>query len=89
MRRYPLDSADCTGKVGIIGFCMGGAFALVMSTRGFDARRRTTAWCRGMRRGSGTGACPIVASYGSNDPLIGNQGPKLDVRSRRSAWNTI
>lgn len=28
---------QCTGRVGIAGFCMGGQFALVMSPKGFDA----------------------------------------------------
>jgi carboxymethylenebutenolidase len=61
---------ECTGRVGIAGFCMGGQFALVMSPKGFDA----SAPFYGAplpRELSETldGACPIVASYGSRDPL--------------------
>jgi carboxymethylenebutenolidase len=59
---------ECTGRVGIAGFCMGGQFALVMSPKGFDA----SAPFYGVplpRELSETldGACPIVASFGSRD----------------------
>jgi carboxymethylenebutenolidase len=61
---------QCTGRVGIAGFCMGGQFALVMSPKGFGA----SAPFYGVplpRDLSDTldGACPIVASFGARDPL--------------------
>src|ERR1700754_3682504 len=66
---------DCSGQVGIAGFCMGGQFALVMSPKGFGA----SAPFYGAplpRHLNDTlqGACPIVASFGARDPL-GKKAP--------------
>src|SRR6185437_7919458 len=36
-RRWLLGRNDCAGRVGVIGFCMGGGFALMTANRGFDA----------------------------------------------------
>ncbi|ETZ97333.1 dienelactone hydrolase family protein [Mycobacterium kansasii 824] len=36
-RDHLLAMAECSGRVGIAGFCMGGGFALILSPRGFGA----------------------------------------------------
>jgi carboxymethylenebutenolidase len=61
---------ECTGRVGIAGFCMGGQFALVMSPKGFSASAPFygTPLPRELSE-TLDGACPIVASFGARDPM--------------------
>jgi carboxymethylenebutenolidase len=67
---------ECTGRVGIAGFCTGGQFALVMSPKGFSASAPFygTPLPRDLSE-TLDGACPIVASFGARDP-VGIGGPK-------------
>jgi carboxymethylenebutenolidase len=61
---------ECSGRVGMAGFCMGGQFALVMSPKGFGASAPFygTPLPRNLSE-TLDGACPIVASFGGRDPL--------------------
>jgi carboxymethylenebutenolidase len=36
-KRMLLERDDTTSKVGVIGFCVGGGFALALANRGYDA----------------------------------------------------
>lgn len=78
-RAFLVDRDDCTGAVGIAGFCMGGGFALVMSTKGFDA---AAPFYPSLLQPYGdvmAGACPVVASYGARDPINPRRGPAMQA----------
>jgi len=72
---------DCTGRIGVIGYCMGGGLALLLaSDRGFAASSvnygtatkdaYTTAF---LKR-----ACPIVGSYGGRDRSLRGAADRLE-----------
>ena len=69
-RRHLIERADCTGTIGIAGFCMGGQFALILSPKGFGAAAPFygTPLPKNLAD-TLRGACPIVASFGAKDPL--------------------
>jgi carboxymethylenebutenolidase len=77
-RTFVQGHRDCTGKVGIIGFCLGGGFALVAANRGFDASAVNYGPPpRNLERAL-SGACPVVASYGGRDVALRGAARKLE-----------
>lgn len=69
-RDHLLAMPECSGTVGIAGFCMGGHFALVMAPKGFGACAPFygVPLPRDLEQ-TLSGACPIVASFGGRDRM--------------------
>ena len=58
---------ECTGKIGVIGFCVGGGFALLLSADGYDAAAVNYGIVPSDIDELAARSGPIVASYGGRD----------------------
>jgi len=82
-RAYVLDRNDTTGAVGVLGFCMGGGFALMTASRGFDAASVNYGALPRDLDAALENACPIVGSYGGRDGTLRGAAANLETALER------
>lgn len=80
VRAWLAEQGDCTGRIGVIGFCLGGGFAVLLAPDpGYSAASVNYGGLPKDAEEFLSQACPVVGSYGEKDRSLLDDARRLEA----------